>query len=74
MNRNQALLDCFLGKGAGLEECDGAPGSCGNGNRQGREQCDGSDLGMQNCRAYGFSGGALACNANCSLDFTNCTP
>ena len=51
---------------------------CGNGVRDSDgftgagEQCDGSDFGNYSCEALGYSGGSLACNANCSIDHSAC--
>jgi len=36
------------------------------------EDCDRADLGCETCVQLGFSGGALACNANCYLDASLC--
>jgi len=41
---------------------------CGDNARQGTEQCDGPDLGGQLCPA----GGQIACNADCTLDTSDC--
>jgi hypothetical protein len=37
------------------------------------EQCDGSDFGGQTCFNFGYSGGSLSCNPNCTLNFSGCT-
>jgi len=49
------------------------PGVCGNGIKEGSEQCDGNDFGGQTCFNFGYSGGSLSCNANCTLNFSSCT-
>jgi hypothetical protein len=49
------------------------PGVCGNGIKEINEQCDGSDFGGQTCFNFGYSGGSLSCNANCTLNFSGCT-
>lgn len=38
------------------------------------EQCDGLDLGGHTCQEFGFSGGSLACNPTCTLNFSACIP
>jgi hypothetical protein len=41
------------------------------------KQCDGGVLGgllPESCTSLGYSGGTLACNANCSFDVSGCTP
>ena len=46
---------------------------CGNNVREGTEVCDGTDLNGQNCQSLGYSGGTLACSADCSTyDISSC--
>jgi cysteine-rich repeat protein len=55
-----------------LSDCRGA--SCGDGHvRTGHEECDGVDLDGRDCRALGFTGGALECTGGCAFDTANCT-
>jgi hypothetical protein len=49
------------------------PGVCGNGIKEINEQCDGNDFGGQTCFNFGYSGGSLSCNSNCTLNFSGCT-
>jgi hypothetical protein len=49
------------------------PGVCGNGVKEINEQCDGSDFGGLTCFNFGYSGGSLSCNLNCTLNFSGCT-
>lgn len=37
------------------------------------ELCDRTDLGRSTCQTLGFSGGSLACTADCRLDTSGCT-
>ena len=45
---------------------------CGNGILEFGESCDGNLLGGMNCQDLGFSGGQLACDAECSFDTSSC--
>ncbi len=38
------------------------------------EECDADDLGGATCASQGFSGGTLACTADCTLDTSGCLP
>ena len=72
----------------GVWSCEGAGygpdpdcGSCGNGIAEGHEFCDGTaytNIGGQvldTCEVWSYAGGGtLACNADCTPDFTNCIP
>ena len=46
---------------------------CGDDIAQWPEQCDGLDLRGSDCTDFGFTGGTLACMANCTFDTSNCT-
>jgi cysteine-rich repeat protein len=51
---------------------------CGDGMRQGPEACDGMQFGPNTCATFApadttVSGGALVCNANCTIDADDCT-
>ena len=48
-------------------------GICGNGVIDPGEFCDGADLGQNDCTTLGLGAGALACNADCTYDFSGCT-
>lgn len=61
------------GDGDGEGDGDGDPGVCGNGVIDGAEQCDGGELGGATCSSEGFGGGGIQCNADCTLDTSNCT-
>lgn len=46
---------------------------CGDGAKGGGETCDGGDLGGETCETLGYSGGALACDPDCSgFDVSSC--
>lgn len=47
--------------------------TCGDDNQRGSEECDGSDLDGQTCSSLGYTGGALACAADCTFDISDCT-
>ncbi len=59
--------------GAADETTAGEP-MCGDGVREGDEACDGDDLGGLECVdvSGNFTGGTLACAADCTLDTTGC--
>lgn len=61
--------DCILDASG----CDFGGAVCGDGQINGVEECDGNNLGGQNCTDFGFTGGALSCNVNCTLDLSGCT-
>jgi hypothetical protein len=54
--------------------CTGGGPVCGNGIIESGEVCDGGNLGGETCQSQGFTGGTLACAANCqSFDVSGCT-
>ena len=57
-------------------ECQGVGGSCptcGDDNAEGPEVCDGTDVGGLDCTDFGFDGGTLGCEPDCSgPDLTFC--
>ena len=54
--------------------CLGGTAVCGNDVVEAGELCDGTDLQGVTCADFGFTGGALACNATCNnVDTTGCT-
>jgi len=68
-----AVLKHAVGLGIELlcAECP-AP-TCGNDIWESGERCDGSDLHRRSCAAMGFTGGTLACAANCDgYDSSGC--
>lgn len=46
--------------------------SCGDGVRKGSEACEGTDLNKQTCLMLGYTSGALSCQADCTLDKSQC--
>ncbi len=46
---------------------------CGDDVVEDTEQCDGSDLNSQTCQGFGYTGGTLNCNNDCTFYFGNCT-
>jgi hypothetical protein len=63
------LADCT---GFDTSGCTGGP-VCGDNIAEGTEACDGTDLADKNCVSQGFTGGTLACTANCTFDTSGCT-
>lgn len=62
------------GGGGGTTVSSTAAGAmCGDGVLNAAEQCDGQDLGGSTCVAQGFTGGTLACRADCLFSFDGCT-
>lgn len=60
----------------GLSGCAGSNTSgaaCGNSWIDDGEQCDSIDLAGQTCSRLGFSGGTLACAADCTFDTSGCS-
>lgn len=49
------------------------PIQCGDGLIEGTEECEGLNVGGKDCKALGFMGGVLTCNAaNCTFDKSQC--
>jgi hypothetical protein len=48
------------------------PLSCGNGVVDPGEQCDGANLNNQTCASFGYTGGTLLCNSDCTLNLSQC--
>lgn len=48
------------------------PGICGNNIKEINEECDGPDLGGYSCVSFGYSGGTLTCNSNCTFNTSQC--
>jgi hypothetical protein len=46
--------------------------TCGNNVIEIDEECDGTDFGGRNCAFFRFTSGNLACNADCTVDTSNC--
>jgi len=64
--------------GLSLIACDDEPTTaeprpvCGDGRAEAPESCDGSDLKGLTCQTLGLDAGALMCNADCTLDTSEC--
>lgn len=82
-----AIGACWLPTGGldpGRRADAGAPGAGGGGGDVGPEcgddvatddeECDGADLAGSGCVDRGFSGGTLACKADCRFDTSGCEP
>lgn len=76
-----AISYCRIPDGTGAwQHCDPTFGSanlvaasvCGDGEIEADEICDGDQLGGVDCKALGFTGGALACSALCRHDASGC--
>ena len=63
--------DCNDAACANLAQCQAV---CGDGNISAGEQCDSDNLNNTTCVDLGFSGGDLACSANCFFDTLGCGP
>lgn len=64
------------GAGSSDESSSSSSGDrvCGDGEVEAPELCDGVELGGVDCTDFGFSGGVLACAANClSFDVGGCS-
>jgi hypothetical protein len=64
-------LGGFGGDGGG-----GSSAICGNDIKEAGEACDGPDLASQDCGSIpgDFTGGALACDDDCTFDTADCVP
>ncbi len=64
---------CCSGYCNGSSQCATAP-TCGDNVIQPGEVCDGTNMNGSNCTLQGFTGGSLACNANClGYNTSSCT-
>lgn len=60
-----------------LVSCEGTSGTkelCGNGFLDPGEHCDGTIFRYSDCVEAGFDSGTLACNKDCTIDFSQCSP
>ncbi|MFA6494857.1 MAG: dockerin type I domain-containing protein [Candidatus Paceibacterota bacterium] len=48
------------------------PLSCGNGSIDSGEQCDGANLNNLTCASFGYTGGGLSCNVDCTINASAC--
>ncbi len=64
----QCAVDCSA---IGTSNCMTAP-TCGNGSLDPGEGCDGASLGGKTCQTEGFDSGTLSCNADCTLNTSQC--
>jgi hypothetical protein len=71
--------ECVEVEGQGSDQCSSdndcfAGSDCGNGIVQPYlfEECDGSDLNGESCFSFGYSGGSLSCNGDCTFNQNNC--
>ncbi len=46
---------------------------CGNDLVEADEECDNSDFNNQSCSSFGFNTGDLSCNADCTVDTSDCS-
>jgi len=67
----QSQLDCTVYPATCC--CVVSTTQCSNGNIDPGEQCDGNDLGGKTCQDFGFTGGTLSCNSNCTFNTSGCT-
>lgn len=68
-NDGDGATDCLDDDCSILPVCQG----CGNHIRDGAEECDGEDLGGEFCESFGYEGGWLACNDDCTYNYSLCT-
>ena len=47
--------------------------TCNNGVVEGTEACDGTNLNNKACTDYGYTGGSLSCNSDCTMNTSACT-
>ncbi len=52
--------------------CGGIETVCGDGIRSGDEECDAADFGDRSCGAFGYYGGTLSCNSDCTVSLSAC--
>jgi hypothetical protein len=63
-------IDCEDAACVNDPSCDVDP--CGNNTIDAGEQCDGNNLNGQDCTDFGFTGGTLSCNQDCTLSTLSC--
>lgn len=70
----QGMLGCHPNRQLDFSGCTEPPikGVCGNNQLDFGEQCDGTAAGAA-CTDLGYTGGAIACEANCLVDVSGCT-
>ena len=68
------VISCFANRQVDASHCVIPQPSCGNSTVDGSENCDGADFAGASCASLGYSGGTLACHANCTYNTASCTP
>ena len=68
----QGLQSSRLPGGRVPPSVPGLLAQCGNNVKEDGEDCDGTDLGGETCQSQGCSAGDLACEADCTFDYTSC--
>jgi uncharacterized membrane protein len=66
-------LGCTVDCTWDFTQCTGTGPVCPDGVATGFEECDGTDLKNLDCAALGYTGGTLACKADCTFDASACT-
>jgi|GEM_PF-4403642 len=71
---NAGNLKCNADCSYNTSDCANVPPPivCGNGITEAGEDCDGADLDGSSCGSLGFDVGVLICNADCTLDTSDC--
>jgi len=65
-------LSCTVACTIDLSDCTNDADTCGDGVKDPTEECDNTDFGGSDCAQFGYLGGLLSCNADCTINTSQC--